>query len=96
VFDTLGMIVTAVVHAADIQDRGGAKLVPKEILREFPRLKKCMADGIDNGGSAEWAKEVGGWILELDVRLEGQKKFEICRGGGSSSGHSPGWGGIVA
>src|SRR5512135_1259552 len=77
VFDTLGMVVAAVVHAADIQDRGGAKLVLKEILCKSPRLKKCMVDGIDNGGSAEWAKEVGGWILELVVRPEGQKKFEI-------------------
>ncbi|HMB08557.1 MAG TPA: transposase [Isosphaeraceae bacterium] len=77
VFDTLGMVVAAVVHAADIQDRGGAKLVLKEILCKSPRLKKCMADGIDNGGGAEWAREVGGWILELVVRLEGQRKFEV-------------------
>ena len=31
----------------------------------FPRLKKILADGIYNGGIAEWAKEVGGWVLEV-------------------------------
>jgi hypothetical protein len=36
-----------------------------------------LADGIDNGDIAEWAKEVEGRILELWVRLEGQETFEI-------------------
>jgi hypothetical protein len=36
-----------------------------------------LADGIDNGDIAEWAKEVEGRILEQWVRLEGQETFEI-------------------
>ena len=77
VVDTLGLVVAAVVHSAGIQDRDGAKLVLKKMVNRFPRLKKILADGIYNGGIAEWAKEVGGWILELVVRPEGQKKFEV-------------------
>jgi putative transposase len=77
VVDTLGLVVAAVVHAVDIQDRDGAKLVLEKLVGRFPRLKKILADGIDNGGIAEWAKEVGGWILELVIRPEGQKKFAV-------------------
>jgi putative transposase len=77
VVDTLGMVVAAVVHSAGIQDRDGAKPVLKKLVGKFPRLKKILADGIYNGGIAEWAKELGGWILELVVRPEGQTKFEV-------------------
>ena len=86
VVDTLGMVVSAVVHSAGIQDRDGAKLVLKKMVGRFPRLKKILADGIYNGGIAEWAKQVGGWILELVVhpKTEGKaadskepKKFEV-------------------
>jgi putative transposase len=78
VVDTLGLVVAAVVHSAGIQDRDGAKLVLKKLVGHFPRLKKILADGIYNGGIAEWAKEVGGWIFELVVRPkeEGTKEKE--------------------
>jgi putative transposase len=81
VVDTLGVVVAAVVPSAGIQDRDGAKQVLKKMAGRFPRLKKILADGIDNGGVAEWAQEVGGWILELVVRPEPKegepKKFEV-------------------
>jgi putative transposase len=79
VVDTLGLVVAAVVHAADLQDRDGAKLVLKKLVGRFPRLEKILADGISNGGIAEWAKELGGWLLELVVRPEGQRKFEVLK-----------------
>jgi putative transposase len=84
VVDTLGMVVAAVVHSAGIQDRDGAKLVLKKLVGRFPRLEKILADGIYNGGIAEWAKEVGGWIFELVVRPkeeaeEGKKKFKVLK-----------------
>ena len=66
-----------VVHSAGIQDRDGAKRVLKKLVGRFPRLKKILADGIYNGGIAEWAAELGGWIFELVIRPEGQKKFEV-------------------
>jgi putative transposase len=79
VVDTLGMVVAAVVHSAGIQDRDGAKLVLKKMVGRFPRLKKILTDGIYNGGIAEWAKEVGGWILEMVVRAEGETEFKVLK-----------------
>ena len=74
VVDTLGMIVAVVVHSAGIQDRDGARLVLEKMVGRFPRLKKILADGIYNGGIAEWAKEFGGWMLEFVVRSRRRKK----------------------
>jgi putative transposase len=84
VVDTLGLVMAAAVHPADVQDRDGAKLVLKRLLGQFPRLKKILADGIYNGGIGEWAKELGGWIWELVVRdpnesEEEKKKFKVLK-----------------
>jgi putative transposase len=84
VVDTLGLVVAAVVHSAGIQDRDGAKLVLKKMVGRFPRLKKILADGIYNGDIAGWAKEIGGWILELVVRdpdesEEEKKTFKVLK-----------------
>jgi putative transposase len=84
VVDTLGMVVAAVVHSAGIQDRDGAKLVLQKMVGRFPRLEKILADGIYNGGIAEWAKEIGNWILELVIRPkeeseEEKKKFKVLK-----------------
>jgi putative transposase len=84
VVDTLGMVVSAVVHSAGIQDRDGAKYVLEKMVGRFPRLKKILADGIYNGGIAEWAKRVGGWILAVVARPadepeEEKKKFKVLK-----------------
>jgi len=71
--DTLGMIMAVVVHAADIQDRDGARLVLAKIKGCFPRLTKILADAIYNGGIAEWAKQFGGWVLEIVPKPEKAK-----------------------
>jgi putative transposase len=84
VVDTLGLVMAAGVHSAGIQDRDGAKLVLKKMVGRFPRLKKILADGIYNGGIAEWAKAVGRWILELvgrdpDEPEEEKKEFKVLK-----------------
>jgi putative transposase len=81
VVDTLGMIMAAVVHSAGIQDRDGAKLVLQKLVGRFPRLKKILADAIYNGGIAEWAKEIGGWIFELVLRPAREKQVGQHKGG---------------
>lgn len=65
VVDPSGMVVSAVVHSAGLQDRDGAELVLKKMVGRFPRRTRILADAIDNGGIAEWTKEVGGSILEV-------------------------------
>ena len=73
IVDTLGMILAVVVHAANIQDRDGARLVLAKIKGSFPRLVKILADGIYNGGIAEWAMQFGGWLLEIVPKPEKKK-----------------------
>jgi len=48
------MIVAIVVHAADIQDRDGAKLVIETLGHRFPRLRLIWADGSYAGKLIEW------------------------------------------
>jgi len=71
------LILSCVVHAADIQDRDGAKLVLEKIVGQFPRLKKIWADAAYAGKLVEWAKEVGQWILEIVKRSDAAVGFEL-------------------
>lgn len=43
--DTIGLLLLAVVHPANIQDRDGGVLVLKALQTKFPRLQKLFADG---------------------------------------------------
>jgi putative transposase len=64
---TLGLILSVVVHAADIQDRGGARLVLEPLRHRFSRLRLIVADAIYNGGIAEWVR---GLRARNKLRLE--------------------------
>jgi putative transposase len=43
--DTLGLILAVVVHAGNIQDRDGARLVLERLGQGFGRLRLIWADG---------------------------------------------------
>lgn len=76
--DTLGLILAVIVHAADIQDRDGAKLVLGRLLEGgFPRLKLVWADGAYGGEFVEWVKTFCGWVLEIVKRPKDQKGFVV-------------------
>ena len=75
--DVLGLILAVVVHAADIQDRDGAKLVLRKLRRRFPRLKIIWADGGYAGKLIDWVARVGGWTLEIVKRLGDVTGFVI-------------------
>jgi putative transposase len=78
VVDTLGVILAVIVHAADIQDRDGAKLVLGRLLEGgFPRLKLIWADGAYVGEVVEWVKTFFGWVLEIVKRPKDQKGFVV-------------------
>jgi putative transposase len=47
VVDTLGLVMAVVVHAANIQDRDGAKLFLRKLAGRFSRLALIWADGYD-------------------------------------------------
>ena len=76
VVDTLGLLLAVVVHAADIQDRDGAKLVLAQLLGRFPRLQLIWADGGYAGALIEWTRALGGWVLEI-VRRRELHHFEV-------------------
>ena len=50
--DTLGLLLICVVHAANVQDRDGAKLVLEKVGERFPRLQRIWADG---GYAGQWS-----------------------------------------
>jgi putative transposase len=59
-----------VVHAADVQDREGAKLVLAKLKGNFERLRLIWADAGYAGSLIAWARSFGGWVLELVHRRE--------------------------
>ena len=77
VVDTLGLLLAVAVHPANIQDRDGAKLVLERLLGQYPRLKVIWADGAYGGKLVRWAKEAGGWNLELVRRPRQQHTFQV-------------------
>ena len=74
--DALGLLVTAIVHTADIQDRDGAPDVLTSIRASFPWLRHVFADGGHAGDKLETAlKGRGDWTLEIIKRSDAAKGF---------------------
>ena len=73
----MGLLLAVVVHAANIQDRDGAKLVLQRLLGRFPRLERIWADGAYAGKLVRWARRIGGWRLEEVPRPAQQHTFQI-------------------
>lgn len=75
--DMMGMVLMAVVHGANIQDRDGAKLVLEKVRRRFPRLQTVYADGGYAGQLIGWVRETCGWLLEIVKRSAAAKGFVL-------------------
>ena len=73
----MGLLLAVVVHAADIQDRDGAKLVISKLLGRFPRLSLIWADGGYRGQLADWVLSLCGWVLEIVQRPKDSHTFEV-------------------
>ena len=54
--DTDGRLLAAEVHAADMQDRDGAKGVLRRSRSRFPFVERVYADGGYAGRIVDWAK----------------------------------------
>ena len=63
--DTLGLLLKAVVHPANLHDRLGAKLVLAALGSAFPRLQLIWADQGYAGALRHWTREHMG--VELHV-----------------------------
>lgn len=77
VVDTLGLLLAVAVHAADAQDRDGAKLVLAKLVGRFPRLRLIWADGGYAGHLVDWAQRAGGWMLSIVRREPDVHQFRV-------------------
>jgi len=75
--DTLGLILVALVHPADVQDRDGAKEVLSKAKEIYQRLRLIWADGGYSGQLVEWVKEKLGWVLEIVKRDPEAEGFQV-------------------
>jgi putative transposase len=73
----LGLILAVVVHAANIQDRDGAKLVLGKLCGRYGRLKLIWADGGYAGKLIEWTASLGNWVLEIVKRSDDVVGFAV-------------------
>jgi len=73
----LGLILAIVVHAGNIQDRDGAKLVLSRLRGRYGRLKLIWADGGYAGKLIEWTALFGNWVLEIVKRSDDVTGFVV-------------------
>lgn len=73
----MGLVLTVVVHAANIQDRDGAKLLLQKAHECFPRLQLIWADGGYRGKLIDWLHHLTGWVLEIVKRCDDVTGFKV-------------------
>jgi putative transposase len=64
-FDTLGLVLTVKVHAADLQDRAGVPLVLEGAAVSFPRIVLVWVDQGYTGMGRSWIEAHLGWTVEV-------------------------------
>jgi transposase len=77
--DTLGPLLHAIVHPADIQDRDGGMLVVSTLFGMYPFLQKLFADGGYQGPvfKKALAKALPHLKIEIVKRPDHAKGFEV-------------------
>jgi putative transposase len=75
--DTLGLLLVVVVHAANIQESDGAKLVLGRARGRFPRLRLIWADRGYKEHVVAWARAATGWLVEVVAKPTGQRGFAV-------------------
>lgn len=77
--DTNGRLLAVQVHAADIQDRDGAKGVLGRSRARFPFVERVFADGGYAGKLVAWARNKTHITLEVVRRLPFMTSFVVLR-----------------
>jgi len=76
--DTAGHLVTAQVHAADVQDRDGAPAVLASIRYLFPWLRHVFADSAYSGGKLDASLgKLGKWTIAVVKRTDHSTGFHV-------------------
>jgi putative transposase len=68
VTDTLGLILTVIVHSASIQDRDGAKVVIEKLNQYWQSVTLLFADGGYRGKLIDWVKALYSISLHIIKR----------------------------
>ena len=63
--DTLGLVLRARVHSAELQDRAAVPLLLDGIAEPFPRLAHAWVDQGYTGTGKEWIEQELGWSVEV-------------------------------
>jgi putative transposase len=66
-----------VVHAANVQDSDGARLVLRRALGRFPRLHKTWVDQGYKAHFVAWAEAAADWVIEVVARPKEQAGFVV-------------------
>ena len=76
--DTIGLLVGAIVHPADVQDRDGAPPLLASVRSAFPWLRHVFADSAYAGDKLKGALEdLGNWTIEIVKRSDLAKGFVL-------------------
>lgn len=73
----MGLLLTVVVHGAQLQDRDGGRLVLSRTAGRFKRLRKIWADGGYAGQLLNWTQEKHGWEIAIVKRSDRAVGFEV-------------------
>ena len=72
--DTLGLLLSVIVHPADVQDRDGARELLRTARRSFPFIETIFADGGYQGPRmAATVATTGCWKLEIVKRTDAHR-----------------------
>ncbi len=69
--DTGGLVLKALVHAANVTDRvGGQQLLEAmgDLAQTFPRLRHLWVDSAYQGSFKDWVEQTLGWTVEVVKR----------------------------
>jgi putative transposase len=77
IVDTMGLLLTVVVHAANIHDSQSAFWVIEQLKYRFSRMVKIIADGGYRGELADKIKKAFGWTIEIILRSDSNKGFQV-------------------
>ena len=76
--DTIGLLVGAIVHPANIQDRDGAPPLLESVRSLYPWLRHVFADNAYAGDKLKGAlKSIGTWTVEVVKRSDAAKGFVL-------------------
>lgn len=73
----MGLLLFVLVHAANLQDRDGARSLLERVKGLYPRLVLLWADGGYAGQLVQWVASLFQWELQIVKRPENQKGFAV-------------------